>query len=125
VPHSKVGGVLSSRFYVGVWPSLPRTDREGFKAMLEEGSVQRTLPDLLCFVVGGTSIPSPTTVDTHQTRSPLFANHLLNKFVVPSVFSRSGWVERHLVPKELGAALDLPPGAIAEFDKLGSSLTLR
>ena len=51
VPHSKVGGVLSSRFYVGVWPSLPSSDREGFKAMLEEGSVQRNLPDLLCFVL--------------------------------------------------------------------------
>ena len=80
VPHSKVGRVPSTRFYVGFWPSLPRSDREGFKAMLEDDTVQRTLPDLLSVVVA--AVPSPTAV-TCQTRSPLLGNQLLNKFVVP------------------------------------------
>ena len=81
VPHSKVGRVPSTRFYVGFWPSLPRSDREGFKAMLEDDTVQRTLPDLLLSVVVA-AVPSPTAV-TRQTRSPLLGNQLLNKFVVP------------------------------------------
>ena len=104
--HAQLGGVTTSRVEIGHLNTghYPSHDK----------IIQRTLKGILKFDLGGKSHSAPRSETAHlDVQIP--PGKLLATWVVPSAYSKTGWVERRLDNVEIGRALDVPPGMLPSF----------
>ena len=113
ISHINVGGLTTSKWLIGSTSigeekSLPKNS-----SLFRTQGLKRRLVDVIKDTTSG------VVVDIPDKASPLHVNlsdkSLHQSFVLPSIFSRTGWVRRKLIPKEIGALFDFSELLIARI----------
>ena len=117
VSHSLLGGVSSARWKLGIWGKESYWKAVDLHGICQAYGLVRRFSDILSHTEGG--------VVAEKSMKPLpellswTPDGFRTKFVIPSVFSRTQFVFRRLILKELGAVFDLPENIIISFQDKG------
>jgi hypothetical protein len=120
ISHSEVGGLTTSRWLIG-------SSKIGCERSLPDNSIlcntlglRRRLVDVIKDTTSGAVVEIPEK--SMPTLVVLSKASLRQTFILPSVFSRTGWVQRKLILKESGALFDFSELLIARIQDKEASV---
>ena len=114
ISNEDVGGFSSSKWLIGCGKGKASGEYPNLLDLCVTAGMKRRFIDVLKLAVRDRvcdppdkKMPKPITM--YMVTSG-------EKFTVPSVFSRTGWVNRSLTPYERGAIFDIPELLISELE---------
>ena len=119
--HSTIGGASATMTSIGFSSGCGIPDKIDFAKGIECGTKEHTYP-----ILPGRTCAAPIVhgMSTHQDENLLSSDSLhtlkdvvKEEFAVPSVFSKTGWVRRHLTSPEIMSVLDTPGEIIKAIDR--------
>lgn len=102
VSHAQIGGLSTGRWVIG-YPS-----KWGVLSLSELSlsfGLSRSVRDAILCNIDGIEVPPCSTSPYHLESVPYAS--ITSPWITPSVFSKTGWVQRRLVLKEIGALYDI------------------
>ena len=116
--HSAHGGITTNSFQAIMSSRLLES-----KTPIPKSSITRTLGSVVKVDVGGAEVPAPPA-STSKVSFPFFESEcqlpsasLTSWFRVKSVFAKSGWVVRKLLPIEIASCCNVPPAMAKSFQE--------
>ena len=126
IRHTSLGGLLSGSWLLGIW-CAHATSFDSTDALLRQCSIsfglQRRIQDIIGLTSHGRNV-TPSSTDI--TQLPYHANavhvsSLSGSWIVPCVFSSSGWTQRSLTLKEIGGFFDISELTISKISDSASN----
>ena len=105
VYHSMLGGVTSSRWRLGLWNKDESWEASELHQFCKAYGLSRLFKDIISHVEAGRAIAKPAGELPKLIQC--YSGQLQQKFILPSVFSHTGFVLRKLVASELAGVFDI------------------
>ena len=113
VYHSMLGGVTNSRWRMGLWNRDGSWEASDLHQFCQAYGLSRLFRDVISHVEAGRAIAKPT--EELPKLIEWYSGQLEQSFILPSVFSYTGFVLRKLVASELAGVFDISEALLGKI----------